>query len=222
MDKEKLVSYLRHSRYSFFLQGLYNRLFPVRGKNNVIIGNQGGGKIRIIGNDNIVEIKEHCRLNKIPITILGNGNEVVLNENVNFISSNILCDGTRCKIEIGRGTSIQGAHINAQEHSEIKIGRDCMFSGNIIIRTSDSHPIYDALNAKRLNPAKSVMIGDHVWLGVPVFVLKGVTIGDNSIIGTGSIVTHDIPANCVAVGNPARVVKEGVNWDKSLDGYNIV
>lgn len=44
MDKEKLVSYLRHSRYSFFLQGLYNRLFPVRGKNNVIIGNQGGGE----------------------------------------------------------------------------------------------------------------------------------------------------------------------------------
>lgn len=48
MDKEKLVSYLRHSRYSFFLQGLYNRLFPVRGKNNVIIGNQGGGRYALL------------------------------------------------------------------------------------------------------------------------------------------------------------------------------
>lgn len=187
----------------------------------MITGNQGG-EIRIVGNDNIVEIKGHCRLNKIPITIFGNDNLVILNENVNFISGNILCDGTRCKIEIDGGTSIQGAHINGQEHSEIKIGRDCMFSGNIIIRTSDSHPIYDTSNGKRLTPAKSVIIGDHVWLGVSIYVLKGVTIGDNSIIGTGSIVTHDIPVSCVAVDNPARVVKEGVNWDKSLDGYNIV
>lgn len=50
-------------------------------------------------------------------------------------------------------------------------------------------------------------IGNHVWLGVQVFVLKGVVIGDNSIIGTGSIVTYDIPANSIAIGIPAKVKK---------------
>lgn len=54
---------------------------------------------------------------------------------------------------------------------------------------------------------KTVKIGNHVFIGARVFILKGVTIGDNTVIGAGSIVSKDIPANCIAAGNPCKVIK---------------
>jgi maltose O-acetyltransferase len=60
----------------------------------------------------------------------------------------------------------------------------------------------------RLEAAKPITVGDNVWLGGGVIVCPGVTIGDNSVIGAGAVVTRDIPANVVAVGNPARVFRE--------------
>ena len=57
-----------------------------------------------------------------------------------------------------------------------------------------------------------IKIGNHVWIGQGATILKGVTIGNNSIIAAGAIVTKDIPANCIAAGVPARVIKEDVNW----------
>ena len=166
---------------------------------------------------NIIEFKNNSFLKRIPITVLGNGNRIIIGENVKYLGGNILCDGYNCTIEIGNDTSIQWAHINAQErNSVIKIGERCMFSLNIMIRTSDSHTIYDENTKQRINNARSVFIGDHVWLGISVCVLKGVTIGSNCIIGTGSIVTHDIPNNSLAVGSPAKVIRKDVNWDNKL------
>ena len=60
----------------------------------------------------------------------------------------------------------------------------------------------------RVGPPKSIEIGDNVWLGVNVVVLKGVHIGANTIIGAGSVVVSDIPANTIAAGNPCKVIKE--------------
>lgn len=214
--KKKIISILKSSNYFFVIQKIYNLLFPIRGNNNIIIGKKRGAQIRIIGNNNTIEIKKKALLNKIPITVFGNNNSVIIGENVHFYGGNILCDGINCKIYIGNNTTIQRAHINAQETSEIEIGEDCMFSGNIIVRTSDSHTIYDIRKQERLNPARSVKIGNHVWIAASVSVLKGVTIGDNSIIGTGSIVTHDISENCIAVGTPAKIIKKDINWDRKL------
>ena len=59
----------------------------------------------------------------------------------------------------------------------------------------------------KLEAAKPITIGDNVWLGGGAIILPGVTIGENSVVGAGTVVTKDIPANCVAVGNPARVIK---------------
>lgn len=219
MDKKQLISIIRKSKYSFFLQYIYNKLFPIRGKNNIIIGGNLFYKkyIRIVGNNNIIEFKKKSFLRKIPITVLGNDNHIIIGENVKFLGGNILCDGSKCIIEIGKGTSIQWAHINAQERNTvIKIGENCMFSLDVMIRTSDSHTIYDVNTKQRINDAKSVFIGNHVWLGISAYILKGVTIGDNCIIGIGSIVTHDIPSNSLAVGAPAKVIRKDVNWNNKL------
>lgn len=98
----------------------------------------------------------------------------------------------------------------------IVVGMDCMFSNNIIVRTSDSHPIYSMVDGKRINPASNVTIGNHVWVAPNVKVMKGVDIGSGTIIGSDTIVTKPIPEDVLAVGHPARVVKEKSN---GLENY---
>jgi acetyltransferase-like isoleucine patch superfamily enzyme len=88
---------------------------------------------------------------------------------------------------------------------EITIGDSCMFANEAFVTDADWHGIYD----RSLSVGKSapVIIGNNVWIGDSAMVCKGVTIGDNSIIGAGSIVLKDVPANVVVGGNPAVIVK---------------
>ena len=115
---------------------------------------------------------------------------------------------SRPVIEVGQGTSIQPfLHIGAVVG--VRIGQNCLFASHAYI-TDHDHDWRDAHLSARLAPdliAAPVTIGDGVWLGERVSVLKGVTIGDGAIVGAGSVVTKDIPARCIAVGSPARVVK---------------
>ena len=109
-------------------------------------------------------------------------------------------------------------HLCAQEDNvRIQIGDGCMLANNIIIRTSDSHPIYDIPTGKRINLSKSITLNDNVWIAAKVTILKGVTIGAGSVIGLSSVVTHDIPNNSLAVGIPARIVKNNISWNKTFD-----
>ena len=89
-----------------------------------------------------------------------------------------------------------------------------MFSNNIVVRTSDSHPIYRIDDNQRINPAKSVTIGNHVWVAPNTKIMKGVNIENGSIIGSDTIVTKVIPENSLAVGHPARVVKSNIKWTR--------
>ena len=65
-----------------------------------------------------------------------------------------------------------------------------------------------------LQISNGIIIGDGVWIGQNAIILPGVSIGDKSIIGAGSVVTHDVPSYCVAVGNPARIIKKYSNTEK--------
>jgi maltose O-acetyltransferase len=95
----------------------------------------------------------------------------------------------------------------ALDVAQITIGDDCQIGPNVQLLTP-THPVAPEPRRDKLEAAKPITIGDNVWLGGGVIVLAGVTIGDNSVIGAGAVVTKDIPANVVAVGNPARVVRE--------------
>ncbi|WP_331344814.1 acyltransferase [Cellvibrio sp. UBA7661] len=87
----------------------------------------------------------------------------------------------------------------------IRIGDNCMFAANVIISDSDWHGIYNRIRPFRCT--KPVVIENNVWLGERVIVTKGVTIGENSVVGAGSVVTKSIPPNSVTAGNPARIIK---------------
>jgi len=97
-------------------------------------------------------------------------------------------------------------NLTALDVAPIRIGEDCQLGPNVQLLTP-THPVEPQPRKDRLEAAKPITIGDNVWLGGGVIVCPGVTIGENSVVGAGSVVTKDIPANVVAVGNPARVIR---------------
>lgn len=93
------------------------------------------------------------------------------------------------------------------DDTHIYVGDYTMLGPNVVLATA-GHPILPELREKAYQFNMPIHIGRNCWLGAGVIVLPGVTIGDNTVIGAGSVVTKDIPSNCVAVGNPCRVLRE--------------
>lgn len=107
---------------------------------------------------------------------------------------------------IGGGTFIN-YNLTALDVAKISIGRDCQIGPNVQLLTP-THPIDPQMRRDKLEAAEPITLEDNVWLGGGVIVCPGVVIGKNSVIGAGSVVTKDIPANVVALGNPAKVLRE--------------
>ena len=92
-----------------------------------------------------------------------------------------------------------------------RLSVDCAIAWNTTIMDTDFHHIYYPDGTEN-ELAKPVKIGDKVWIGCNCTILKGVTIGDNAVIGANTLVNKDVPPNCLAVGNPMRIAKEGIDW----------
>lgn len=107
------------------------------------------------------------------------------------------------RIQIG-DYSIICPGVRISSASKIMIGDNCMLASGVYMTDSDWHDIYNRTAFGKTDP---INIADNVWIGDSVIVCKGVSIGENSIIGAGSVVVNSIPPACVAAGNPARVVK---------------
>lgn len=101
----------------------------------------------------------------------------------------------------------------AGDGGNIYVGNDCMIALGSILRSTDQHSIISCETKEKLNKSKDIVLGNHVWLAVGVTLLKGTSIDNGSIIGANSMISNkQIGENCLAVGNPARVVKENVTW----------
>ncbi|MFP7695788.1 sugar O-acetyltransferase [Trueperella sp. LYQ143] len=108
-------------------------------------------------------------------------------------------------IHIGARTFIN-CNLTALDVGRIEIGCDCQIGPQCQLVTP-THPIDPDMRSAKLEAAQPIVVEDNVWLGAGVIVCPGVRIGENSVIGAGSVVVRDIPANVVAVGNPARVIR---------------
>ena len=108
-------------------------------------------------------------------------------------------------IHVGARTFINN-NLTALDVARITIGEDCQIGPNVQLLTL-THPVEPQPRRDKLEAAEPISLGDNVWLGGGVIVCPGVTIGDNSVIGAGSVVTHSLPANVIAVGNPARILR---------------
>lgn len=102
-------------------------------------------------------------------------------------------------------------------YSKLHIGNECWISWNVSILDGDGH------NLKHKdfdNKPEPIIINDKVWIGNNSVILKGVEIGEGSVVGSGSVVTRSVPPNCLVVGNPARIIKENITWDYKYDYLN--
>lgn len=101
------------------------------------------------------------------------------------------------------------------DDTHIYVGDYTMLAPNVVIATA-GHPILPELREKAYQYNMPVHIGRNCWIGAGALIMPGVTIGDNTVIGAGSVVTKDIPANVVAVGNPCRVLREIGEHDREF------
>lgn len=127
--------------------------------------------------------------------------------------------GEECYIEPPLHSNFGGKHVHFGKNvyanfnltlvddTHIYVGDYTMLGPNVVLATA-GHPILPELRERAYQYNMPVHIGRNCWLGAGVIVLPGVSIGDNTVIGAGSVVTKDIPANVVVVGNPCRVLRE--------------
>ena len=131
--------------------------------------------------------------------------------------------GSRINVNAGAKLSLGSGYMNhdcvIDCFSSITIGRGVVISERVVIRDSDNHAITSTVNGVAAEPRSDekpivapIVIQDHVWLGMNVILLKGVTIGEGAIVAAGSIVTKDVPPHCLVAGVPAKVVKTDVTW----------
>ncbi len=177
---------------------LSNVSFDILGDRNRITFGEGckiyNSRFHIRGSDHVIEIGENCRVTRGGVFWIED-------------------DG--CQLVVGRDTSMVEVEIAVTEPgSRVVIGEDCMFANDVDIRAGDSHPIVDKASGKRLNPAQDVTIGDHVWVAAHSVILKGVSIGRDSVVAAGAIVTRSCEAGSILAGNPARAVKTGITWKR--------
>jgi acetyltransferase-like isoleucine patch superfamily enzyme len=187
----------------------------IRGSGHTVIASAAVlRKVRfdLRGEGHLIEIAPQARLSNVTITMEGANHALRIASHVWISRGAFGFYDSGCTIEIGERTTIYDASFGATEGGRITVGADCLFSSEIDVRNGDSHSIIDRDTEERLNPAADVAIGDHVWLGARAMVLKGSRIGDNVVIGAGSIVTGAIPSHCVAAGAPAQPVLEGTDW----------
>lgn len=171
----------------------------------------------IKGDGNKIEIKEGCILNNVKFFIRGNNHRILIDKHCHFSrGGNIWIEDADCSLIIGENSTFEDVHLALTEpHSQLRIGRDCMFAYDIDVRTGDSHSIISQESNERINYAKNVFIGDHVWVCAHSILLKGSSIPSNSVVATGSVVTRRYVKNGIVIGgNPSCQLKEGITWSR--------
>lgn len=218
--KSKIRHLLRKSIIILWLSSIVRNIlekdiFCMRAK--VINHGVGSIKKKIIGSDNTIIIGKDTRTHKTMFHIVGHNNIIEIGDNcIIGPHCSFWMEGNNIRIKIGSSSTFtQFCHINAQENgSYINIGEGCMFSNHIIVRTSDSHPIFDMRTSQRINKAQPVTIGKMVWIAPDTKIMKGANIGEGCIIGSNTLVSKTIPPHSLAVGMPARIVRQDVCWTR--------
>ena len=171
---------------------------------------------RFFGKDNTIQIQKADMYNT-TVFLRGKGHKLIVDENVKIYNTHIKIIGNNNTVHIGAGTSIGGGQIICGGNGiTITVGKNCVFAEGIDIWSTDTHSVTQ--EGQLVNVPKSIRIGNHVWAGKDVAILKGVTIGDGAVIGMRSIVTHDLEERTLSLGSPAKTIRENIDW--SLNNPN--
>jgi len=163
-----------------------------------------------IGNNSLIDLNTSVTVHPNGKIKIGNG--VLLRSNKNGyhagmpFSTTLLLDTENACLQIEHGVKINGAYIHAQK--EIVIGKNSVIASGVNIIDSNGHQTISHNRTLERDKPRSIFIGENVWIGLNSIILKGTKIGNNSIIGAGSVVQGIFPENVIIKGNPAVVVKE--------------
>jgi acetyltransferase-like isoleucine patch superfamily enzyme len=204
------------------LRSVVNRAtsrFRDRGRRNSVVTRGAvlrGCVIEIRGDDNSIEIMPNARLLGTRIRVQGSRHRLWIGRDACDRGGGFAFHNDGGTVRVGSRSSFYGVEIGVTEGGRVEIGEDCLFSNSVEIRNGDSHSIIDGSTKERINPAEDVTIGDHVWLGTRVLVLKGSRIGSGSVVGAASVVTGELPENSLGLGSPAKLVRGNIRWDREL------
>jgi len=165
------------------------------------------------GKGNTIDLKRGCELFNCNILLRGSGHLLLIEKEAHLQNIRIKIIGNNNIIHIGPRTSLgSGNLVSGGTGISIQVGQDCMIAEGVDIWSTDTHSVFQ--DGQLVNKPESIIIGDHVWIGKDVAILKGVTIGDNAVVGMRSMVTTDVPPATLSVGSPARVIREGIDWNR--------
>ena len=197
--------------------------------NHLPFNNKFKGKTRIVNNgallincriisqgtENSLILEKGGVFRNCEFMFIGNKNTMKFGENFHAYDGSFYTEDDKNAIEVGDNSMFAGKiHIACTESTKCTVGNGCLFSSEIVIRTGDSHSIL-SLSGERINPAKDVKISDRVWIGHRVLINKGVSIGSDSVVGTGAVVTKQFnDTNVIIAGVPAKVVKRDIVWEE--------
>lgn len=174
---------------------------------------------RVKGENNIIDCPDDFRFNCF---INGNGNRIFVDKN--DLPGAVKLDVfvglpdvpvNNCTLKIGKNFSSNGTLIQiCEDNTEVTIGDDCMFSADVHLWASDTHTITD-MEGVCINIGRYIHIGNHVWLGYGASVLKNTIVPNGCICGSKSVISGRFDArNCVIAGNPGKVCKKNVKWNR--------
>lgn len=168
------------------------------------------------GKNNILFINNSAKITIKNTNIKFKGNNSIVFLNGSIFSCILNLDIYNNSVfYMGRNNYINNVlNVIISEEKNVIIGNECLFSFGIWIRTADPHLIYSISDHKRINPSKSVFVGDHVWVGQNATILKGSKIGSGSIIAASSLVSKKVSSNQIVGGNPIKTIKQNIFWDK--------
>jgi len=193
----------------------YFRPIRIKGSNNIYhCESRIGRKFYLLvgGNYNDIRIGSGCVLSNTSIFVYGNNNRIIVSDKVRFLGPCKIVMQGNAELLIGYNSGIRGVEFNLKQ-ARIHVGELCMFSYGIVLRNHDSHRLIDSTTNQVINQPKDIVLGNHVWIGQNATILKGANVGDNSVIGFGSVVTSGCEPGSVLAGVPAKVVRRSINWD---------
>lgn len=172
--------------------------------------------------DLIYRRKLKCKVNifGFPIISIKKGADIKIGKNLTLISNSFFSEtgvyhpviirllNNNSKLRIDNNVGINGGSICVEK--EVIIEDEVMLGANVLVADTDFHPVEPYNRRYRRDNVKSekIVIKRNVFIGMNSIILKGVTIGENTVVGAGSIVTKNLPPNVIAVGNPCKVVRE--------------
>jgi len=169
-------------------------------------------KFEVSGSHNSI-MANQCLVANSLIEISGSSNQLVIDPDVQLRHGWIQIRGSGNLIHISNGTTTGGVRlVNTGRGINLTIGRSCVIADDVEIWASDTHSIVNQ-QGDLINPDANTTIEDGVWIGGHVRVLKGVRVGEGSIVGMSSVVTRNIPPHSLCAGIPAKVLKSDISWN---------